>query len=64
LQIIPTLLSLELGVLLVSLKIVWMIHKQSRVEHFQFWILHSIEFRLNELSRKLDQHQAGEQSAE
>jgi hypothetical protein len=46
-------LSLELGVLLVSVKIIWMIHKQSRVEHFQFWILNSIEFRLNDISKQI-----------
>mgnify|MGYP001133348176 CR=1 FL=1 len=45
--------SIELGVLLVSVKIIWMIHKQSRVEHFQFWILNSIEFRLNDISRRM-----------
>ena len=49
---LPPIFSLELGVLLVSIKIVWMHHKQTKVEHFQFWILSSIEFRLNEL-RKL-----------
>ena len=48
---IPSLVSLEIGVLLVSLKIIWMIHKQAKVEHFQFWILNSIEFRLNEISK-------------
>jgi hypothetical protein len=50
---LPPLVSLELAVLLVSVKIVWMIHKQSRVEHFQFWILNSIEFRLNEVSKHI-----------
>jgi hypothetical protein len=50
---LPPLVSLELGVLLVSVKIIWMIHKQSKVEHFQFWILNSIEFRLNEVSRRI-----------
>ncbi len=50
---LPPLVSLELGVLMVSLKIIWMIHKQTKVEHFQFWILNSIEFRLNEVSRRL-----------
>ncbi|MBD3239722.1 MAG: hypothetical protein GF331_03990 [Chitinivibrionales bacterium] len=48
----PTLFSLEIGILLVSVKIIWMIHKQARVEHFQFWILNSIEFRLNNLSKR------------
>ncbi len=49
----PTLFSLELGILLVSIKIIWMLHRQTKVEHFQFWILQSIEFRLNDLSKKI-----------
>ncbi len=52
---LPQMLSLEIGVLLVSLKIIWMIHKQTKVEHFQFWILNSIEFRLNEVAKKLSE---------
>ena len=47
--------SLEIGVMLVSLKIIWMIHRQTKVEHFQFWILNSIEFRLNEVARDMRQ---------
>lgn len=50
---LPPMFSLELGVLLVSLKIVWMIHRQAKVEHFQFWILSSIEFRLNAMAKQL-----------
>lgn len=50
---IPEMLSLETGVLLVSIKIIWMIHKQTKVEHFQFWILNSIEFRLNDISKRV-----------
>jgi hypothetical protein len=45
--------SIELGVLMVSAKIIWMIHKQSKVEHFQFWILNSIEFRLNDVAKRM-----------
>ena len=51
---LPSLVSLEIGVLLVSMKIIWMIHKQAKVEHFQFWILNSIEFRLNEISKHVN----------
>ena len=47
------LLLLEVAVLLVSLKIIWMIHKQSKVDHFQFWILNSIEFQMNMLTRRI-----------
>ena len=50
---LTSMVSLEIAVLLVSVKIIWMIHKQTKVEHFQFWILNSIEFRLNAISKKL-----------
>ena len=50
---LPSMFSIEIGVFLVSLKIIWMMHKQTKVEHFQFWILNSIEFRLNDLSKKI-----------
>lgn len=50
---ISSMFSLEIGVFLISLKIVLMIHKQTKVEHFQFWILNSIEFRINSLAKKL-----------
>ncbi len=49
------LFSIELGLLLVSMKIIWMIHRSMKVEHFQFWILNSIEFRLNDVSRRMKQ---------
>ncbi len=50
---LPPLFSVELSLLLVSIKIIWMIHKQTKVEHFQFWILNSIEFRLNTLANQI-----------
>ena len=49
------LFSIELGLLLVSIKIIWMIHRSMKVEHFQFWILNSIEFRLNDISKRMRQ---------
>jgi hypothetical protein len=52
---LPPLFSIEVGVLMVSLKIIWMMHKQTKVEHFQFWILNSIEFRLNDISKEIRQ---------
>ena len=51
---LPPLFSLEIGLLLVSIKIIWMIHKQTKVEHFQFWILNSIEFRVNDISKRMN----------
>ena len=50
---LPPFISLELSILLVSFKIVWMIHSQQKFNHFQFWILNSIEYRLNDLSNKV-----------
>jgi len=50
---LPAMFSIELGVLMVSAKIVWMIYKQTKVEHFQFWILSSIEFRLNDVAKRV-----------
>lgn len=50
---LPSLFSLEVGILLVSIKIIWMIHSHARVEHFQFWILNSIEFRIDQISNRL-----------
>ena len=50
---LPPLLLIDLGVLLISIKIIWMIHKQSKVEHFQFWILSAMEWRLNEIITEL-----------
>lgn len=47
---LPPMISLEVSVLLVSIKIIWMIHSQHKYNHFVFWILNSIEFRVNEVS--------------
>ncbi len=50
---LPQSLSIEIAVLLVSLKIIWMIHKQSKIDHFQFWVLNSIEFQINSISKNI-----------
>jgi len=50
---LPQHILLEIAVLLVSLKIIWMIHMQAKVGHFQFWILSSIEFQINMLMRRV-----------
>lgn len=39
---LPQMFSIELAVLLVSIKIIWMIHRGTKVEHFQFWVLNSL----------------------
>jgi hypothetical protein len=50
---LPTTLVLEVAVLLVSLKIIWMIYTQTKVDHFQFWVLSTIEFQMNVISRRV-----------
>lgn len=50
---LPTFISIEVGILLVSIKIVWMIHAQQKYNHFVFWVLNSIEFRQNDMTMKL-----------
>ena len=51
---LPPLVSLEIGLLFLSVKIVWMMYNASKVSHFQFWILNSIEFRVNQLDKKMN----------
>ena len=50
---LPSYVSLEVSVLLVSIKIVWMIHSQQKFNHFQFWILNTLEFRVNDMTRRV-----------
>ena len=50
---LPEYISLEISVLLVSIKIVWMIHSQHKYNHFIFWILNTIEFRVNDVGKKV-----------
>ncbi|MDD5092063.1 MAG: hypothetical protein PHQ23_14245 [Candidatus Wallbacteria bacterium] len=52
---LPGFFSLQLGVFLVSIKVIWMIHLQTKIAHFQFWILNSIEFRLNSISKIINE---------
>ncbi|MFW5711783.1 MAG: hypothetical protein ACOCXF_03390 [bacterium] len=50
---LPPYISLEVSVLLVSIKIIWMIHSQHKFNHFQFWILNSLEFRMNNMYNRI-----------
>ena len=54
-NIIPLYLSLEVAVLLISVKIVWLIQNITKMDHFLFWILNSIEFRINSLDKKISE---------
>ncbi len=47
------LLMIELATVTLSMKIIYMIHYQMRVNHFKFWILSSIEWRIIELVKEI-----------
>ena len=47
------LLMVELTTVMLSVKIIYMIHIQMRVNHFKFWILSAIEWRINEMMTQL-----------
>ena len=49
------LLMIELTTVMLSVKIIYMIHIQMRVNHFKFWILSAIEWRINEMTVQLKQ---------
>jgi len=49
------LLMIELTTVMLSVKIIYMIHIQMRVNHFKFWILSAIEWRINEMTIQLKQ---------
>ena len=47
------LLMIEVATIALSLKIIYLIHCQTRVNHFEFWILSSIEWRLTEMMKSI-----------
>lgn len=53
LQKITLFLTLEIVALLGVFKLIWMTYETQRASHFQFWILNSLEFRLNEIDRRV-----------
>ncbi len=48
------LISIEFAVALLSLKIIYLVHSQAKVNHFQLWIMTSMEWRLNEMMDHLN----------
>jgi hypothetical protein len=49
------LLMVELATVTLSVKIIYLIHCQMRINHFKFWILSSIEWRLTEMRKEIKQ---------
>jgi len=50
---LPPFVSLEIGLLFLSVKIIWMMNNAHKVSHFQFWILNSIEYKVNQIDKKV-----------
>jgi len=53
------LLMIELATAALSIKILYMMHCQNRVNHFQLWMLSSLEWRINEVMKQLRKVQGG-----
>ena len=47
------LIMIELATVTLSIKIIYLIHAQMRIAHFEFWILSSLEWRVNEITKQL-----------
>lgn len=47
------LLMIEVATVTLSLKIIYLIHCEMKMNHFKFWILSSIEWRLTEVKKQL-----------
>lgn len=48
-------LMIELATITLSAKIIYLIHCQMRINHFELWILSSLEWRLTEMMKHLRQ---------
>ena len=44
---------LEIATALISVKLIYIMHNQARVNHFELWILSSLEWRINEIQKTL-----------
>ncbi len=53
------LLMVELATVALALKILYMMHCQSKVNHFQLWMQSSIEWRINEIIKLLREERTG-----
>jgi len=47
------LIMIEIATVTLSLKIIFLIHNQMKMDHFKFWILSSLEWRINEITREI-----------
>ena len=45
--------AVEFGIILLSLKIFFFLNNEAKVIHFQFWMLTSLEWRMNDINKRL-----------
>jgi len=45
--------AVEVGLVLLSIKIFYFLHNEAKVIHFQFWMLSSLEWRLNDMGKRI-----------
>jgi len=45
--------AVEVGIVLLSLKIFFFLQNEAKVTHFQFWMLTSLEWRMNDMAKRL-----------
>ncbi|OQX53697.1 MAG: hypothetical protein B5M53_06675 [Candidatus Cloacimonas sp. 4484_209] len=50
---ISKIIGIEIAIFLVSLKLVYFLYNEARVNHFQFWVLSTLEWRINDISKTL-----------
>ncbi|MCQ8211743.1 hypothetical protein NON08_04135 [Cetobacterium somerae] len=46
-------LAVQVAILFSVIKLIWMFYESQKASHFQFWILNSLEFRINEIYKKV-----------
>lgn len=50
---ITSTLAVQVAILFSVIKLIWMFYESQKAGHFQFWILNSLEFRINEIYKKV-----------
>ena len=56
-------LMVELTMLALSIKIIYLIHRQMRITHFKFWMLSSLEWRICEIARQVNELEQSEKDS-
>jgi len=46
--------TIELATAALTVKLIYILHQQTRTNHFSLWILSSLEWRMNEIQKQVD----------